>query len=324
MKFADLHLHSRYSDGSWTPAEVVARARRLGFAAIAITDHDTLDGIPQALDAAGRARPPGAPNQPGGPSGRPGGPSRPDIEVLPGVEITCRVDAMEVHMLGYLPGDAWQSPALRAVLEHSRRVREKRIGEIVGRLNQLGVPLTEQEVFACSEGGTIGRPHVALALERRGIVASNVEAFERFLKAGKPAYVERYRMTAAEAIGHITRAGGVAVLAHPGLNRVDDRIAEMAEQGMGGLEVWHSRHAPSQTEHYRKLAERLGLIATGGSDCHGEMRGRPLLGAIKVPYECVAALKSRAGGECGGSPPLSADAHNAPKAAASRSTPKTT
>ena len=118
MSFADLHLHTRYSDGSWKPAELVQEAARLGFAAISITDHDTLDAIPEALDGAG-------------------------IEVIPGVEMTCRVDVVEVHMLGYLPGESWKSPELRAVLDHSRQVREKRIGEIVGRLNELGVELTE-------------------------------------------------------------------------------------------------------------------------------------------------------------------------------------
>ena len=278
MSFADLHLHTRYSDGNWAPAELVCEAQRLGFAAIAITDHDTLDAIPEALDGAG-------------------------IEVLPGVEITCRVDTNEVHLLGYLPGDSWKSTDLHAVLDHSRRVREKRIGEIVARLNEIGVPLTAPEVFACSECGTIGRPHVAMALQKAGVVTSNEEAFERFLKRGKPAYVERYRMTAAEAIGHVKRAGGVAVLAHPGLNRVDKRIAEMAEQGMDGLEIWHSRQSPAQTEHYRKMAEHLDLIVTGGSDCHGTVRGKALLGTVKVPYECVEAIKRRAGVECGGLTP---------------------
>jgi predicted metal-dependent phosphoesterase TrpH len=267
MSFADLHLHTRYSDGSWHPQTLVREAARLGFAAIAITDHDTLDGIPEALDRAG-------------------------IEVIPGVEITCRVDASEVHMLGYLPGHAWKNANLRAVLDHSRQVREKRIGEMVARLNEVGVPVTTDEVFACSDCGTIGRPHIAMALQKRGIVKTADEAFERFLRRGKPGFVERYRMTAVEAIGHITRAGGVAALAHPGLNRVDDRIAELAEQGMRGLEVWHSRHSPSQTERYRKIAERLGLLMTGGSDCHGTVRGKALLGSVKVPYECVEALKA--------------------------------
>jgi 3',5'-nucleoside bisphosphate phosphatase len=266
MSFADLHLHTRYSDGSWHPQALVREAARLGFAAIAITDHDTLDGVPEALHGAG-------------------------IEVIPGVEITCRVDTIEVHMLGYLPGDTWKNANLHAVLDHSRQVREKRIGEMVARLNESGVPVTADEVFACSDCGTIGRPHIAMALQKRGIVKTTDEAFERFLRRGKPGFVERYRMTAAEAIGHITRAGGVAALAHPGLNRVDDRIPEMAEQGMHGLEVWHSRHSPSHTEHYRKIAERLGLLMTGGSDCHGTVRGKALLGSVKVPYQYVEALK---------------------------------
>jgi predicted metal-dependent phosphoesterase TrpH len=266
MSFADLHLHTRYSDGSWIPKELVREAQRLGFAAIAITDHDTLDAIPEALDGAG-------------------------IEVIPGVEITCRVDTLEVHMLGYLPGDSWKNANLLAVLEHSRQVREKRIGEIVARLNELGVKLTTEDVFACSDCGTIGRPHVAMALQKCGVLKNVDEAFERFLRHGKPGFVERYRMTAAEAIGHVKRAGGIAALAHPGLNRVDNRIAEMVEQGMGGLEVWHSRHSPSQIEHYRQMAERLGLLMTGGSDCHGTVRGKALLGAVRVPYECVEALK---------------------------------
>ncbi len=269
MSFADLHLHTRYSDGSYAPAELVGEAHRLGFAAIAVTDHDTLDAVPEALENAA-------------------------IEVIPGVEITCRVDTQEIHMLGYLPGNAWKSPHLHAVLDHSRRVREKRISEIVFRLNNLGVQLTDQDVFACSDCGTIGRPHVAMALQKRGVVGSSEEAFERFLKRGRPGFVERYRMTAAETLGHINRAGGVAVLAHPGLNRVDNRITEMVEQGMDGLEVWHSRHSPAQVEHYRKLAERFGLMVTGGSDCHGNVRSRPLLGTVKVPYACVQAIKKRA------------------------------
>lgn len=268
MSFADLHLHTRYSDGSWTPAELVRNAEARGFAAIAITDHDTLDGIPEALEHA-------------------------VIEVLPGVEITCSVNAVEVHMLGYFPGESWKNPALRQVLDHARGVRVKRIGDIVARLNQLGIGMTEEEVFACSDCGTIGRPHVAMALQKRGVVASAEEAFARFLKRDKPAFVERYRMSVAEAIGHIKRAGGVAAMAHPGLNRIDSRIPEMVDQGMEGLEVWHSRHSPTQIENYRRLAEQLELIPTGGSDCHGDVRGEPLLGRVKVPYETVAALKAR-------------------------------
>ncbi|MCG3148066.1 MAG: 5'-3' exoribonuclease [Verrucomicrobiae bacterium] len=272
MRFVDLHLHTRYSDGSWTPEDLCKEAMHRQLSAIAITDHDTLDGVPPILAVSDRL----------------------GIEVIPGVEITCRIETTEVHLLAYLPGATWQDPALTAVLNHSKQIREKRIGEMVTRINDLGIPVTEAEVLACSDCGTLGRPHMAMALVKRGVVKTSDEAFERFLKRGKPGFVDRYRMTTAEAIGHVKRAGGVAVLAHPALNKVDEHLAELAQQGLGGLEIWHTRHSPGQTEHYRRLAARLGLIVTGGSDCHGTVRGRALIGTVQVPYECVDAIKAAA------------------------------
>jgi predicted metal-dependent phosphoesterase TrpH len=269
---ADLHLHTCYSDGSYTPAGLVQEAVRQKFAAIAVTDHDTLDAVPEMLSAGETC----------------------GLEIIPGVEITCRLDSHELHMLGYFPNGSWENANLRAVLDHSQRVREQRTHQFVAKLNELGVPVTVDDVAACSNGGTMGRPHVAMALQRRGIVTSVDEAFDRFLKRGRPAYVERYRMSVAEAIAHIKRAGGAAVLAHPGLNRVDERVREMVHQGLDGLEVWHSRHSPAQIQHYLRLAEQLGLLATGGSDCHGAVRGDALLGTVKLPYERVEALKLRA------------------------------
>ena len=268
--FADLHLHTRYSDGTFTPRELVQHAARLGFAAIAVTDHDTLGAIPEAL-AAGKEL---------------------GIEVIPGVEITSRVETQELHMLAYLFGDSWHDASLRAVLDHATHVREQRVEQFVSKLNELGVPLTVDDVRACSDCGTVGRPHVAMALQKRGFVSSVDEAFTRFLKRGKPAYVERYRMEAAETIGHINRAGGVAVIAHPGLNDLDEQIRDMVHQGMGGMEVWHSRHSAGQSKHYLQMAETLGVCATGGSDCHGAGRDGMLLGRIKLPYERVEALKA--------------------------------
>jgi hypothetical protein len=273
-RFADLHLHTRYSDGSFTPRELVQHAARLGFTAIAVTDHDTINGIPDAL-AAGQEL---------------------GVEVIPGVEITSRCGAQELHMLAYLFGDAWRDTNLRAVLNHATRVREERAAEFVKKLNALGVALTIEDVRACAESGTVGRPHVAMALVKRGHVSSVDEAFARFLKRGKPAYVERYRMEAAETIGHVTRAGGIAVMAHPGLNSLDERIHDMVAQRMAGIEVWHSRHSPAQTARYLKMSETLGVCATGGSDCHGSSgRDGMILGKIKVPYERVEALKSLLG-----------------------------
>ena len=272
MPGVDLHLHTRYSDGSWTPEELCRAAAQKQLTAIAVTDHDTLDGIPETL-AAGQKH---------------------GVEVLPAVEITCRIKTREVHLLGYFPGNTWQNLELQDVLNHTKGVREKRIGEIVARLNKHGIALTTADVFECSRCGTTGRPHVALALRQRGVVKSVEEAFERFLKSGKPGYVERYRLEAAEAIALIKRAGGVAVLAHPGLSQVDKDIQNLAQQGLAGLEIWHCRQTPAQTEHYRALAERFDLLVTGGSDCHGTVLGKILLGTVPVPYDCVTAIKQKA------------------------------
>ncbi len=270
MKCADLHLHTRYSDGNYAPAELVRAAQQAGLAAIAVTDHDTLDGVAPTIRAG----------------------SAMGVEVIAGVEITCRVDAKEVHLLGYFDGDGWKSPALIAVLDHAKREREQRVVEFVRKLNELGFRLTLEDVRATTGAGTLGRPHVAEALVRRKHVRSLDEAFERFLKRGRPAYVERHRMTVAEAIGHIRRAGGLAVLAHPGLYGLDHRIRELMDQGLAGLEVWHSKHSRSQVEHYLQLTENLYLLATGGSDDHGPGRDS-LLGTVKIPYERVEALKRR-------------------------------
>ena len=263
MGFADLHFHSRFSDGLRTPAELIGQAARLGYAAVALTDHDTLDGIPEALAAA--------------PQG---------LEVIAGVEITCRCQDQEVHLLGYFFGDTWKDAGLQAVLEHSKKIRAQRIGQIVARLNELGVALTTDEVTSRSDCGVLGRPHVAAALQQRGVVTSTEEAFNRFLKRGRPAYVERYRMTAAEAIGHVRRAGGVPVLAHPGLQPIDKRLPELADQGLAGLEVWHPQHAPAATGKYARLAAKLHLLATGGSDTHTDLPG-----PIKVPLAVVENLR---------------------------------
>ena len=271
---ADLHLHTRFSDGGWTPAELVQEAARLGFVTIAVTDHDTLDGIAESLVAGAKQ----------------------GVEVIAGVEITCNLDRTEAHLLGYFLGDTWQAPALRAVLDHAKQLRLDRIEQFVARLRQLGVPLSVADVMAGSDCGTTGRLHVALALQRRGVVTNVEEAFTRFLRRGRPAFVDRPRINLAEVIGHIERAGGVAVLAHPGLLNRDDQIEELATLGLAGLEVWHPRHSPAQTSRYLKITERLGLLATGGSDSHGPMRDELVFGSVRLSQERVEVLKTRAAG----------------------------
>jgi predicted metal-dependent phosphoesterase TrpH len=262
MKSADLHLHTVYSDGTCTPAELIRAAKAAGLDAIAVTDHDTFDGIPDALAAAR------------------------DIELIPGAEITAALGREEVHILGYFFNDGWRDPLLAKVLEHAKRLREERVSRFVARFQELGIPLTADDIKACSTCGTIGRMHVARALVRCGAVNSVEEAFERFLKCGKPGYVDRPRMSAAEAIGHIKRARGAAGLAHPGLNNVDKNIPGLKAQGLVAIEAWHSRHTPAQTERYLRLAEHLDLIPIGGSDAHDANPG-----LIRIPYEQLDKLR---------------------------------
>lgn len=272
MSRADLHLHTHYSDGLYAPSELVAAARAQSLAVIAVTDHDTMDGVDAVCAAAGGS----------------------GVRVIPGVEVTAEVVGREVHVLGYFFGERWRQGRLRGALEQARERRVERARRFVEQLNRLGIGVTMADVEACAGPGTLGRLHVAQALVRRGVVKSVDEAFQRFLRRGQAAYVERERMPVDEAIRWVREAGGAAVLAHPGLNGVDGAIAEMRERGLVGLEVWHTKHSKAQVEHYRAMAEQLGLVATGGSDCHGAVGDGPLIGSVTVPVAVVDALEGRA------------------------------
>lgn len=263
MKFADLHIHSTCSDGTLSPSDLVRAATTNGLAAIAITDHDTFDGIAPALAAAN------------------------GIEVIPGVELTCRVCHHEVHLLGYYVTGHWRNPAFERLLTISRDIRATSVTQMVEHLNRLGFALTVADVRASASGDSLGRLHVARALLARGFVRNVEEAFARFLRPGKPAYVERHRVTAAEGIHHINSSGGVPVLAHPGLAAITDTdIHDMRDQGLRGIETWHPAHNPSQARHYQQLAAALGLHPTGGSDAHDAS-----VGVVRIPYDLVEKLK---------------------------------
>ena len=161
------------------------------------------------------------------------------------------------------------------------------------RLNRLGIPLRAETVFTLANCRAPGRPHVARALVQEELCGSLDEAFERFLKKGKPAWVPKFKISALEAIELIHQAGGLAVMAHPGLNRSDEIIPQLVEAGLDGLECFHTKHSTSMTEHYLQVAEAHKLLVTGGSDCHGLSKGRPLVGTIKLPYVYVERLKDR-------------------------------
>ena len=270
MRIVDLHLHSHFSDGTYSPEELAAHARRCGLAAIALTDHDSVEGCPGAGVACAAK----------------------GIEFIPGAELTAEQDGSELHLLGYFIDT--QDASLLRQLARFQAVRQNRIHEMVARLNRLRVPLSAEAVFTLANCRAPGRPHVARALVKAGLCVNLDEAFERFLKKNRPAWVPKFKMSAAEAVDLIHQAQGVAVLAHPGLNRTDQVIPGMVEAGLDGIECFHTKHSTATSQHYLALAGRFHLLVTGGSDCHGLSKGKPLIGTVRVPYQHVEALKARA------------------------------
>jgi 3',5'-nucleoside bisphosphate phosphatase len=269
MKFADLHLHTFFSDGTFSPEELVGHGQRLGFAALALTDHDSVEGCaPMAAlcEAAG-------------------------IEFITGTELTAEQDDIEVHLLGYFVDP--QNRTLLVEIARFQAVRQNRIREMVMRLNHLNVPLEVETVFTLASCKSPGRPHVARALVKAGFCRTPDEAFERFLKKSRPAWVPKAKMSALEGIELIHQAGGLAVMAHPGLNRTDEIIPALVDAGLDGIECFHTKHSTRTAERYLEMADKFNLLVTGGSDCHGFSKGKPLIGTVKLPYEHVEKLKSR-------------------------------
>lgn len=268
--FADLHLHTVFSDGTYTPEQLVERARRLGFSAVALTDHDTVEGCRQTAAACASA----------------------GLEFFPGTELTAEQEGHEIHILGYCI-DTGDERLLEEIREF-QQVRQNRIREMVARLNHLDVPLEADAVFELANCRSPGRPHVARALVKAGLCGDLDEAFDRFLKKNRPAWVPKFKMSATHAIELIHGAGGVAVMAHPGLNRTDEVIPAMVDAGLDGLECFHTKHSNPTSAHYLALAAYYGLLVTGGSDCHGSSKGKPVMGGVKLPYQHVEKLKARA------------------------------
>ena len=267
----DLHVHTTASDGTFSPKEAVEAAHEKKLGAIAITDHDTLAGIPQARE-----------------EGRKLG-----VEVIGGVELGCDLGHRELHILGYLFREA--DPVLTGKLSSLAQGRTRRGREIVEKLHSLGIPLPWEDVAALAGDGTVGRLHIARALLRGGWAQSHNEAFAKFLNPGRPAYVPRMRLLPTDAIELIHNAGGVAVLAHPKLANSDKLIPQLRDAGLDGVEVYHTRHSWQDVAKYSKIARELGLLMTGGSDCHGPGgKSEVLMGQILVPGECLAALRARA------------------------------
>ena len=266
----DLHTHTTASDGALAPRELVELAIRRGVRVLAVTDHDSTDGLAEAIAAAGTA-----------------------LTIVPGLEINCDVAGGEVHVLGYYVD--YEAPWFQEFLKSQRAERVARVHRIAERLTELGMPIDPAEVFAITKEGSPGRPHVAQVMVARGYVKSVREAFDRYLHANGPANVPRRRLTPAEAIAVITRARGVPVLAHPGVAGKDDLIPELIQAGLMGIECYYAEHTPGQIGAYLDLCRRHGLVATGGSDYHGVHTGRTNQpGSPTVPMSAWEKLKDRA------------------------------
>jgi len=214
------------------------------------------------------------------------------VEFITGSELTAELEDNEVHILCYFVDT--KNPKLLTELSKFQATRQNRIREMAARLNSLGVPLKADAVFALANCRSPGRPHVARALVQAGLCSSLDEAFERFLKKNRPAWVPKAKMSALEGISLIHQAGGLAVMAHPGLNRTDEIIPDLVEAGLDGIECFHTKHSSTTVEHYLEIADKFHLLVTGGSDCHGMSKGKPLIGTVRVPYEHVERLRAAA------------------------------
>ncbi len=256
--FVDLQVHTTASDGALSPTLVVQAAADAHLYAIAITDHDTVDGLDEAL-AAGTAL---------------------GVRIVPGAELSSHFEDEELHLLGLHLTDRESMRTALVGLQHGRVVRAERI---VATLNARGIPVTMAAVLAEAAEGAVGRPHVARALVAGGWVRDFREAFDKLLGFGKPAYVAKARFDVAEAIALVHRAGGLAVWAHPGEGATQPRVQKLADVGLDGVEVLHPSHPPYLVQRLIETVERVGLVPSGGSDWHGTQEGPRRIGGQLVP-----------------------------------------
>ncbi len=266
---ADLHTHTTASDGTLSPAEHVKWAAGQGLAALGITDHDTIAGWEDAMAAALEV----------------------GIEIVPGCELSTEVDKTEVHILAYYFDP--KEPGMAALLERMRGGRRARAKESVEKLQKLGYSQVSLERVLELGGESVGRPHIAAVMVEAGVVRTVADAFDRFLTYGKPAYVPRPKLTPEEAISVVKQAGGVPVVAHPGLIRDDKWVRHFIAQGVMGIEAYHTDHSENQRQFYARWGFDAGLIVTGGTDSHGPKGTRTVVpGAVNVGLEVVAKLKA--------------------------------
>jgi predicted metal-dependent phosphoesterase TrpH len=272
---ADLHLHTTASDGRLEPYQIVALAIDIGLDVIAITDHDTVDGIIPALNAAKKY---------------------PSLTVIPGVEISTYQRDGEIHILGYFID--YTDPQLVSSLQELRDSRTIRAMKMIQKLSELGLEIKWERVLEFARGGAIGRPHIAQALIEAGYITTFQEAFEKYIGRGKPAYIERKKVSPKSAVKLITGARGLAVLAHPtyiGNVNLENLISELKKVGLAGMEVYYGKYTRDEIVMLEKVALSHGLVPTGGSDYHAfEDGSEAMIGEVQVPPGSIQQLYSLA------------------------------
>lgn len=270
-KYADLHVHTNFSDGTFTPQEVVNRALAHGLSSIAICDHDCVDAIDPAIECA-RGK---------------------SLEIIPGTELTVIKDGREIHVLAYFI--SWKEKWFADILRRIQRGRELRIEKMLLKLKRFNINLDKERVMALANGkGSVGRLHLARALAAAGAVHSVEAAFDRYIGDYAPCYEEDVGFGAKEAIDIILKAKGVPVLAHPAVLRDDSLVQGFIKDGVRGIEAYHSEQSRGANRKYEKMAKDYGILVTGGSDCHGHAKHKILMGGVKVPYVFVERLKEEA------------------------------
>lgn len=269
MKYIDLHIHSNYSDGTYSVEKLLKHARKVGLSAISITDHDTVEGSLQALRIVD---------------------DNGDIEVIPGVEFSSYKNRKSVHILGYFID--LHSPKLQSFINHMKVSRHERALKILDKLKRYNIEVPIEIVQQFTRSGLIGRPHIAQAMKFMGYVATEREAFEKYIGNEAPCYVPQEAISPEKVIHVIREIKGIPVLAHPGKLRYDELIPELKKHGLLGLEVYYPTHTDEDIARYKRIAKELDLIVTGGSDSHGDREGYPRLGECRLPYTILEGLRN--------------------------------
>ncbi|MEO0113758.1 MAG: PHP domain-containing protein [candidate division WOR-3 bacterium] len=268
-RYCDLHIHTIFSDGLYSPEEVVRKAKELGFSAIGIADHDAVTGIGKAIKEGEKL----------------------GIEVIPACEFSCLMEDKDVHILGYLLD--YQNPSLESFLKKVQDKRIERAEKIIGNLSKQGIKIKLERVLEIAKNGSVGRPHIAQALLEEGYVSTIEEAFMKFIGYHSPAYVPKMEISPEEALKIIRDFKGIPVLAHPVSYDFEKIIFPLIKLGILGIEVYHPDHTEYHINYFSEIAKKYNLLITGGSDCHGGRKGKLFMGEIKLPYFHLERLKDK-------------------------------